>query len=53
MFYSREVRKKSCIISNKEEMAIMYNNVNASWKKKLNKFYSQEIKHNAWNKLKI
>ena len=35
-------------------MAIMYNNVSASWKKKkLNKIYSQETKHNAWNKLKI
>ena len=55
MFYIREVRQKYLyyIYKKKEEMAIMYNNVSASWKKKLNKIYSQETKHNAWNKLKI
>ena len=36
MFYIREVRQKYLyyIYKKKEEMAIMYNNVSASWKKK-------------------
>ena len=35
MFYIREVRQKYLyyIYIKKEEMAIMYNNVSASWKK--------------------